>query len=204
MKTNVLSLITSLPKILKCKQIFRLSCSTGMQHGVITGTQPYGLPLNVKLMPQFLNNLNYTSIAIGKWHLGHFRENHFPTKRGFLSHIGYLLGKGDYFDHTNYEKVNNYAFDRKLHTLFFKLASKLITDKNNYSNLFCSKDGDMTFAEISMYHGKIMEHIPQTYLTLKPKLSLKIMTRANHYSCTLPTKLSILLTSILQFRYHKQ
>ena len=42
----------------------------GMQSGVLVGAAPYGLPLKHKILPQFLNDLGYKSIAVGKWHLG--------------------------------------------------------------------------------------------------------------------------------------
>ena len=41
-----------------------------MQSGVLVGAAPYALPLKHKILPQFLNNLGYKSIAVGKWHLG--------------------------------------------------------------------------------------------------------------------------------------
>ena len=41
-----------------------------MQSGVLVGAAPYGLPLKHKILPQFLNDLGYKSVAVGKWHLG--------------------------------------------------------------------------------------------------------------------------------------
>ena len=43
---------------------------TGMQSGVLVGAAPYALPLKHKILPQFLNDLGYKSIGVGKWHLG--------------------------------------------------------------------------------------------------------------------------------------
>ena len=43
-----------------------------MQSGVLVGAAPYGLPLKHKILPQFLNDLGYKSIAVGKWHLGNY------------------------------------------------------------------------------------------------------------------------------------
>ena len=40
--------------------------AVGMQTGVIFGDQPYGLPLTVKLMPQYLKPLGYRSHIVGK------------------------------------------------------------------------------------------------------------------------------------------
>ncbi len=77
----------------------------GMQHGVIVAGEPNGVPLKLKLMPQFLNQLNYSSHAVGKWHLGMHRKEYTPTNRGFKTHCGYWGGKEDYFDHSNLAKV---------------------------------------------------------------------------------------------------
>ena len=41
-------------------------CGTGMQHDVIFGDEPYGLPLEEKLLPQYLNPLGYHSHIVGK------------------------------------------------------------------------------------------------------------------------------------------
>ncbi|CAL1528370.1 unnamed protein product [Lymnaea stagnalis] len=72
---------------------------TGLQHYVIAGSQPYGLPLTEITLAQHLRSLGYSTHAIGKWHLGFFKNEYLPENRGFDSHYGYYLGKGDYFDH---------------------------------------------------------------------------------------------------------
>ena len=74
-----------------------------MQSGVLVGAAPYGLPLEHKILPEFLNDLGYKSIAVGKWHLGSFSANYTPTHRGFDSHLGYWTGRIDYYDHTSQE-----------------------------------------------------------------------------------------------------
>ena len=76
---------------------------TGMQSGVLVGAAPYALPLKHKLLPQYLNDLGYKSIAIGKWHLGSHSANYTPTQRGFAEHVGYWTGHEDYYDHTAQE-----------------------------------------------------------------------------------------------------
>ena len=43
-----------------------ISLSLGLQHGVIYGSQPYGLPLSEKIMPQWLKELGYATHIIGK------------------------------------------------------------------------------------------------------------------------------------------
>ena len=39
---------------------------SGLQHGVIYGSQPYGLPLSEKIMPQWLKDLGYSTHIVGK------------------------------------------------------------------------------------------------------------------------------------------
>lgn len=76
---------------------------TGMQHGVIYGMEPRGLPLQEKILPQYLNDLGYKSHIVGKWHLGHYKRAYTPLYRGFDSHVGYWTGHQDYSDHTAME-----------------------------------------------------------------------------------------------------
>ncbi|XP_075535035.1 arylsulfatase B-like [Dermacentor variabilis] len=72
---------------------------TGMQHFVIKMSEPRGLPLNLKLLPEWLNDLGYTSYMLGKWHLGYHKSAYTPTNRGFLSHVGSWGGACDYTTH---------------------------------------------------------------------------------------------------------
>ncbi|KAL0266781.1 UNVERIFIED_CONTAM: hypothetical protein PYX00_009234 [Menopon gallinae] len=76
---------------------------TGMQHRVLYGAEPRGLPLNETLLPQHLQRLGYSTHIVGKWHLGSYKLEYTPTFRGFESHIGYWTGHHDYFDHTAVE-----------------------------------------------------------------------------------------------------
>ncbi|XP_075257814.1 arylsulfatase B-like isoform X1 [Convolutriloba macropyga] len=76
---------------------------TGMQYYVIEAGQRLGIPLNYKLLPEYLNDLGYESHIVGKWHLGFFHRNYTPTYRGFKSFYGYYMGHNDYFDHRDKE-----------------------------------------------------------------------------------------------------
>ncbi|XP_046736241.1 arylsulfatase I isoform X2 [Diprion similis] len=76
---------------------------TGMQHTVLYGAEPRGLPLNQKLLPQYLGDLGYANHIVGKWHLGCYKKKYTPTFRGFQSHTGYWTGHQDYNDHTAME-----------------------------------------------------------------------------------------------------
>ncbi|KAK7789360.1 hypothetical protein R5R35_010315 [Gryllus longicercus] len=72
---------------------------TGMQHNVILAPEPWGLPLEERLLPQRLRDLGYATHAVGKWHLGFFRREYTPIFRGFHSHFGYWNGHQDYYSH---------------------------------------------------------------------------------------------------------
>lgn len=74
---------------------------TGLQHNVLNGAEPWGVPLDLTMLPQHLRKLGYATHAIGKWHQGFFKKEYIPTERGFDSHFGYWTGHEDYYDRTS-------------------------------------------------------------------------------------------------------
>ena len=107
-----------------------------MQSGVLVGAAPYALPLTCQLMPEFLNQLGYQSQFVGKWHLGSYKADYTPTKRGFKSHVGYWTGHIDYYDHTAEE-------------LYYPVVRFYLYCSMNFSN-GCLKYGKLLIAMLCL------------------------------------------------------
>jgi arylsulfatase A-like enzyme len=72
----------------------------GFQVGVVRPWAQYGLPLDERTLPQALKEAGYRSAIVGKWHLGHFKPEYLPTRRGFDRQYGHYNGALDFFTHT--------------------------------------------------------------------------------------------------------
>ncbi|CAK1578853.1 unnamed protein product [Parnassius mnemosyne] len=106
---------------------------TGMQHFVILGDEPRGLPLTEKLLPQYLKELGYSTHLVGKWHLGSYKKEYLPLNRGFDTHLGFWTSAIDFYDHTSfYFDTWGYDFRRGFqvaHDLFGVYATDVYTDE---------------------------------------------------------------------------
>ena len=49
----------------------------------ISKNQKLGLSTKEKILPQYLKELGYKTVLLGKWHLGAYTPEYFPTRRGF-------------------------------------------------------------------------------------------------------------------------
>lgn len=63
---------------------------------VAPNDQSEGLPLSEETMATVLGKVGYTSVALGKWHLGAHRSQ-WPLNRGFNEFFGFLSGGHQYF-----------------------------------------------------------------------------------------------------------
>ncbi|XP_046580315.1 arylsulfatase B-like isoform X1 [Haliotis rubra] len=66
----------------------RYQIHTGLQHGIIWAVQPNGLPLDSPTVADKIKQAGYSTHAVGKWHLGFYKDGYLPTNRGFDSYYG--------------------------------------------------------------------------------------------------------------------
>ncbi len=71
-----------------------------------------GFSLQERLLPQALQEANYTTAICGKWHLGHVAE-HAPTQRGFDYQYGCWDGGLNYDTHISMKKLDWYRQDKQ-------------------------------------------------------------------------------------------
>ena len=67
----------------------------------LSKNNPTGLPLDRKLLPQFLEDAGYQTALSGKWHLGYLDRAYHPNQRGFQSFYGHVTGGVGYWDHVH-------------------------------------------------------------------------------------------------------
>jgi arylsulfatase A-like enzyme len=72
-------------------------------------TEPWyssGLPLEEKLLPEYLKDAGYQTFAVGKWHLGPNHLSYHPQSRGFDHYYGHLGGFINYDLHTIWRGID--------------------------------------------------------------------------------------------------
>ncbi len=71
-----------------------------MQHDNLVPSSPHCLPLKERTLAQALQSAGYSTHAVGKWHLGYCLKDCLPTRRGFDSYLGMVLGNSNHFDYS--------------------------------------------------------------------------------------------------------
>ncbi|XP_016912326.1 arylsulfatase B-like isoform X3 [Apis cerana] len=82
----------------------------GMQGDGIRGGEPRGLPLHIKILPEHLRGLGYTTKLIGKWHMGYHTPQYTPLHRGFDTFFGFYNSHITYYDY-EYSNQNMTGYD---------------------------------------------------------------------------------------------
>ena len=114
----------------------------GFQTGVVRPWAQYGLPLEERVLPVALHDAGYETAIVGKWHLGHFRPEYLPTRRGFDHQYGHYNGALDYFTHIRDGGFDWHRDDKENHDegysteLVGKEASRLIKNRDAKRPLF--------------------------------------------------------------------
>lgn len=114
----------------------------GLQVGVVRPWAQYGLPLEERTIAQELKDLGYRTAIVGKWHLGHFRPEYLPTRRGFDHQYGHYNGAIDYFKHDRDGGFDWHRDDKVCHEegysthLIAKDASKFVAETAGKSPFF--------------------------------------------------------------------
>ncbi|XP_022795408.1 arylsulfatase B-like isoform X2 [Stylophora pistillata] len=122
----------------------RYPIHTGLQHGVIRPAEPYGLPLDLKTLPEMLQKAGYETHIVGKWHLGFYEWPYTPTYRGFHSFYGFYTGSEDHFNHEKYGLLDLHDNKEPVRDkggfysarLFAQQAQKVVLSHNASAPLF--------------------------------------------------------------------
>ncbi len=132
----------------------------GLQVGVVRPWAQYGLPLEERTLPQALAASGYQTAIVGKWHLGHFRPEYLPTRRGFDHQYGHYNGALDYFTHIRDGGLDWHLDDRVSHDegysthLIAREAVRRIADRDPKRPLFL-------YVPFNAVHGP--HQVPNSY-----------------------------------------
>jgi arylsulfatase A-like enzyme len=75
----------------------RYQIHTGLQDGIIEAHARVCLPPAFGTMADAFQELGYSTHMVGKWHLGIYRDECLPWKRGFDSFYGFLTGSEHHY-----------------------------------------------------------------------------------------------------------
>lgn len=144
-----------------------------VHHGIYGALKPdsaIGLPLEERTLAQTLKSAGYTTAICGKWHVGEFKPEYRPMRRGFDHQYGVWYGQLDYFTHKRAGRVDWYRDDKPLDekgyttTLIGNEAARLIAAQPEGKPLFL-------YVPFNAVHGpfQVPEKYRATYKNLPPK-----------------------------------
>jgi arylsulfatase A-like enzyme len=145
----------------------RASLMTGryVSHtGVYTVVRPraaWGLPLVERTLAQALGEVGYQTAISGKWHLGEFKPEYLPTKRGFDQQYGMWFGSIDYFTHMREGRLDWHRNDKPCEDegysthLIAKEACRFIRRRDASKPFFL-------YLPFNAVHGPLQ--VPESYL----------------------------------------
>lgn len=77
--------------------------------GSFVAVSPYGVPLSINLLPEYLTKYGYRCAMVGKWNIGHHEENYLPHRRGFESSLTFQSDEMHYWNYTVEPRLNGLA-----------------------------------------------------------------------------------------------
>lgn len=140
----------------------------GLQTGVVRPWAQYGLPLEERTLATALKEAGYQTAITGKWHLGHFKPEYLPTRRGFDHQYGHYNGAIDYFTldrdggfdwHQNDSVKRDQGYSTEL---IGKEAARLIRERDKSKPLFL-------YVPFNGVHSPFQ--VPERYLALYPQFT---------------------------------
>lgn len=100
---------------------------TGLQADLVETTSPWGLSATKEQsLPILLQGAGYETHLIGKWHLGHAKEDFLPLSHGYDSYFGYVEAETTYITHQTTDDA---------------------TSNRQYRDLMYGSDGSYVFIE---------------------------------------------------------
>ena len=128
----------------------RYNIRNGMQDSVVHSTEPRGVPLDEKFLSTKLQSAGYSTVAIGKWHLGMHQEAYLPLQRGFDYHYGIYTGGGS---HTGHFSVS------QTFTVRNEMEEVIWQGYNLWENGEVSEDNYGSTHSTHLYSGKAVEYM---------------------------------------------
>jgi len=121
------------------------------------------LNLSFSILPEYLTSIgNYSSHAVGKWHLGINKLSVLPESRGFESHFGYLTGEEDHITHINSDAVDFFDGDSPTVSYQGEFSTPLFTEKAiNIIEKFGNKSSEPNKNPLFLYISYQDSHSPQ-------------------------------------------